>query len=516
MADDIQGGLGQVSAQPAVDTSTPEVATPAAPAIPAYNPQAELAKTRLEMNRQLQLLESSLDARSQSPINEKLLALAQGFLAPTKTGSFGESAGAAAGNYLTATKSEREQKLLDAKLKMELLSQKMTLNQKDIDAAYLNSLQTTPDQTQGTFRITPKMILEAEKSGASKEVVQSLKDAWEVQKGDIKEVPGVGLININEPDKVIVAAKPEASNIKKLENELNAVQQKLNEDPKNADLIREKKDILDTINKTSRLKDQIINVPPPSSSDVDFYASMALSGDYSWKVALSRSPGGKALIDAVTKRMPSLASERGLDYSDVASAGAERKALTSSLTDRTKYVATATQFINGFNKQADLVDKYAGSGVGGLNPVLNRWVQAGRKQILGDSEVNQLDTAIRGLAREHQRIVTGVTSNAQLHASAQETADQLLNKDMTLDQIKKTLVVMREEANNALDSGKGEVADLKMQLRGVGRGTPPSAETKTQEPLPKGLPEGSVKVGKSADGKHDVYQAPNGKKYIAD
>ena len=109
-------------------------------------------------------------------------------------------------------------------------------------------------------------------------------------------------------------------------------------------------------------------------------------------------------------------------------------------------------------------------GAAGSTPVFNKWIQSGRKSIEGDPDVTAFDTAIRGLAREHQRIVTGVTSNAQLHASAQDTADDLLNKSMTKEQIKSNLKEMQEEAHNALDSGKDEVGLLETQIKSIGVG----------------------------------------------
>ena len=220
---------------------------------------------------------------------------------------------------------------------------------------------------------------------------------------------------------------------------------------------------------------------------VDFYAQMSLNGDWSWVTGLARGKEGQALIRAVKERIPSMAAERNMGPSDVAAAKASMAGSSKALAERQKWVASAQQFISNFTKQADLVDKYMKPGTGGSVPVFNRWIQAGRRAVAGDPDVTKLDVAIRGLAREHQRIVTGVTSNAQLHAAAQKTADELLNINMTADQMKASLEVMREEAQNALDSGNGEVDLLKSQISAIGK--PADA------PAAGGLPAGwSVKV----------------------
>ena len=114
-------------------------------------------------------------------------------------------------------------------------------------------------------------------------------------------------------------------------------------------------------------------------------------------------------------------------------------------------------------------------------PVFNRWIQAGRKAVAGDGDVTALDTALVGLGREHQRIVTGVTSNAQLQQGAADTADRLVNIDMNAEMIRNDLKVMKEEAKNAGDAGREERANLQYQLNHMlperpGIGTKPDGE----------------------------------------
>lgn len=201
---------------------------------------------------------------------------------------------------------------------------------------------------------------------------------------------------------------------------------------------------------------------PPET--VDYYAQRQMNGDTSWRVGISRQPMGAALILAVDKRIPELSKAAGSTPTADMAAKASRDALSKALTDRTKFVAASNQFVTNFEKQADLVEKYMKPGLAGATPIFNKWIQAGRKQVAGDADVSELDAAIRGLAREHQRIVTGVTSNAQLHASAQETADQLLNVAQTPEQVEGVLRVMRQEARNARQAGVDEVEALKQEL----------------------------------------------------
>jgi hypothetical protein len=57
----------------------------------------------------MQRIQLLLAQRENKPYNPTLLAIAQGFLAPSATGSFGEGAGAAAGNVLKIQEQEQKQ-----------------------------------------------------------------------------------------------------------------------------------------------------------------------------------------------------------------------------------------------------------------------------------------------------------------------------------------------------------------------------------------------------------------------
>lgn len=217
-----------------------------------------------------------------------------------------------------------------------------------------------------------------------------------------------------------------------------------------------------------------------SPETVDYYARQSLAGDNTWQVGLARGKVGQALIAAVKDRIPALAKESDITPEAASAMKGQRASIETALKDRQKYVSAGNQFVSNFQKQADLVEKYLKPGAAGGVSAINKWIQAGRRAS-SDPDVAAFDAAIRGLAREHQRIVTGVTSNAQLHASAQQTADTLLNRDMSPQEIQATLKVMREEAQNALESGKGEVDLLRTQLTHMGAASKGKQKSMTDE-----------------------------------
>jgi hypothetical protein len=126
------GGLGSIQTEPTqeVEQEAPIRATESEKKISAAQ---KLREQNLKLNAQIERLMQGLDTRNQSPINEKYLAMAEGFLAPTKTGGFGESAGAAAGKYREVAAEERKRLTEADKAKLEFMIQQYGLSQKDYE-----------------------------------------------------------------------------------------------------------------------------------------------------------------------------------------------------------------------------------------------------------------------------------------------------------------------------------------------------------------------------------------------
>ena len=62
-----------------------------------------------DYNMALQQIKEALNARTSKPFNPTLMAMAQGFLTPTATGSFGESLGQVAKNVLSSQEQQQKE-----------------------------------------------------------------------------------------------------------------------------------------------------------------------------------------------------------------------------------------------------------------------------------------------------------------------------------------------------------------------------------------------------------------------
>ena len=164
------GGLNLASNQ---GVEPPPVAMPdVAPVAPENAPETPLAQSatdklrgeRIRLDQHIQRLQDSLSSRTKSPVDQSWLKMAQAFLAPTKTGSFGESAGAAAGAYADEQAKQKTQEQSDLENQFKIAQLQYGMHKEnvtdDLKRDFLaswgkpNDIKkvpvTLPDGTEGT------------------------------------------------------------------------------------------------------------------------------------------------------------------------------------------------------------------------------------------------------------------------------------------------------------------------------------------------------------------------------
>lgn len=89
----------------------------------------------------MQRIEALLAQRENKPYNPTLLAIAQGMLAPSATGSFGEGLGAAAGNVMKVQEQEQKQGMENAQMRLQLAQAQKEQAQKQNAMKFLSGDQ---------------------------------------------------------------------------------------------------------------------------------------------------------------------------------------------------------------------------------------------------------------------------------------------------------------------------------------------------------------------------------------
>jgi len=138
-----QGGLGAMAPKPPMPDAPP--ANPAQAAQRASSLEQtpieedlmlKTARTLREqqqvLNTQMELMRKSADARMNPVFDPALMAASSGFLRPTKTGGFGESAGYAAEGYAAETEKELVRKQAADKAMLERLQQQQKMQNQSL------------------------------------------------------------------------------------------------------------------------------------------------------------------------------------------------------------------------------------------------------------------------------------------------------------------------------------------------------------------------------------------------
>lgn len=137
------GGLGAMAPKPPTPDAAPANPAQAAQRISSLE-QAPVEEDFMEralrnkraqeeaLNSQIEALKNSLDSRMKSPFDPALMAAASGFLRPTKTGGFGESAGYAAEAYAAETDKEMARRQAVDKAKLELAQKQAQMQSQNL------------------------------------------------------------------------------------------------------------------------------------------------------------------------------------------------------------------------------------------------------------------------------------------------------------------------------------------------------------------------------------------------
>jgi hypothetical protein len=141
---------------------------------------------------------------------------------------------------------------------------------------------------------------------------------------------------------------------------------------------------------------------------------------------------------------------------------------------------------NTANSNASQVLSLLGSAGTTGSPIFNAWQQAGRRAT-GDSKVSAFDVAVKTLATEYARVMSG-GGNSPLSDSARHEADALIHTSMTPDQFRATIRQMKIDMANRSAGIEQERQATLDQIRTGGRGAPAAPRRPGSEQHPHAHP----------------------------
>ena len=176
--------------------------------------------------------------------------------------------------------------------------------------------------------------------------------------------------------------------------------------------------------------------------------------------SLGRGMQGAMNTVAVLKESARQAAERGDTPESQRIAQLANKSSAQALTKLSGQEAIVgaaeKNFTANSNMVTGLTQKVDNTGV----PILNKWINAGKRSVLGDPDISALDANIKATVNEYAKIVgggTGVGATAQGEISKIEG---LLSSAQSPAQIENVLNVMRKETANRMQSFKDQKSEL--------------------------------------------------------
>ena len=159
---------------------------------------------------------------------------------------------------------------------------------------------------------------------------------------------------------------------------------------------------------------------------------------------------GTAIRAKVLNRAAELAKLAGNAPTDQRVHHLDAKAQASALMDLSKREANVGAFERNFSRNADLALEYSGKVDRAGMPIVNKWIQAGKRAVVGDPELSAFDLSIKTAVNEYAKILSGSMGNTVLAESEIKKVESLLNAAQNQAQIKEVVSLMKRETANRM------------------------------------------------------------------
>lgn len=151
------------------------------------------------------------------------------------------------------------------------------------------------------------------------------------------------------------------------------------------------------------------------------------------------------------------------------------KAGAAALTVVTKQEGVVGAAEKNFTANANMVTQLAAKVDNTGVPLLNKWINAGKRSVTGDPNISALDANIKATVNEYAKIVGGGTGGGATAQGEVAKIEGLLSAAQTPQQIEAVLNVMRQETANRMKSFKDQRDEITGRMVPVKATAPPAA-----------------------------------------
>ena len=182
---------------------------------------------------------------------------------------------------------------------------------------------------------------------------------------------------------------------------------------------------------------------------------------------------GTAARQAIINLSAKIAKNQGLDVGDQLSRQSSVKASQGELNklqaQRGQVMAFAANAEKNLKLAGQLSEKVNRSGV----PLLNRWINAGKRSVAGDVDIVRFDAALRTGINEFAKVTSSATGGSVTSDSARKEVEDMLNAAQTPQQVKGIIDLL---VNNELPNRRTSYDEQINQIKSAISGKPAKAE----------------------------------------
>lgn len=216
---------------------------------------------------------------------------------------------------------------------------------------------------------------------------------------------------------------------------------------------------------------------------------------------MGRGAQGSGQATAIRNRASALAKDMGMTPDEIRMAQLTNKGQVAAIGQLAKAKAQILQFEKTASMNADLAlqasEKVDRTGV----PLFNRWLQAGRTAIAGDTEAAAFNAANETFVSEYAKVMSGGYGASATTEGAQSRAHTLLNTANTKEQYQRVVQQLKAEMGNRVKALNGQMDEEKQNLRRGVHPTPGSPNSGPTSPNSGAAPAGGPRAGEKSTSK---------------
>ena len=150
-------------------------------------------------------------------------------------------------------------------------------------------------------------------------------------------------------------------------------------------------------------------------------------------------------------------------------------------------------FERNFVKNADIVEEYSKKVDRTGVPILNKWINAGKRSVTGDPELAAFDVSVKAVSNEYAKIISGSMGNTATAQGEIAKVSALLSAAQTPEQVTSVVNLMRRETANRMKGFDEEKDSLRASMSTAPKKADPAPAA--AQPAKKSAIKGQVQGG---------------------